>query len=153
VNATVPSPSFEPPATSLPAPSTATGPQVATVVPPGVATAPIDASPPPLVVLADQLAGQAAAFEQVFGMTASVTPQGGAFLADAQRIRGDALGLRQAVTAGDANRAALTFRDIDITWRRMAARVNWIAPGRTGPNIQQIWRMGDTVAQIGRSLQ
>ena len=118
-----------------------------------VSPAPADSTPQPLVALADQLAGQAAAFEQVFGMTASVTPQGGAFLADARRIRDDALALRQAVAIGDVVRVAPTFRDIDNTWRRMADRVNWIAPGRTGPNIQQIWRMGDTIAQIGRAMQ
>jgi hypothetical protein len=111
------------------------------------------ASPPPLLALADQLAGQAAAFEQVFGRTAGITPQGGAFLADARRLLDDALTLRQAAAAGDTMREALIFRDLDLTWRRMADRVNWISPGRTGPNIQQIWRMGDTIAQIGRALQ
>jgi hypothetical protein len=128
-------------------------PQVDAPVQPGVATAPADARPASLAALADQLAAQAAAFEQVFGMTASVTPQGGAFLADAQRLRSDASVLRRAVTAGDANVMALAFRNIDITWRRMAARVNMIAPGRTGPNIQQIGRMGETIAQMGRGMQ
>jgi len=98
-----PLPLPRPPATSLPAPvatpATAPSPRVVAALSPGVATAPSFATPPPLVVLADQLAGQAAAFEQVFGRTARITPQGGAFLADAQRLRGDAMGLRRAITA------------------------------------------------------
>ncbi|HMB07988.1 MAG TPA: hypothetical protein VKP69_30190 [Isosphaeraceae bacterium] len=128
-------------------------PPAAAPVSPVAVPAPTAFAPPPRVVaLADRLAGQAAAFEQVFGMTAGVTPQGGAFLADARRLRGAALGLHQAATAGDASRAALAYRDIYSTWRRMADRASRIAPGRAGPNIQQIWRMGDTAAQIGRVM-
>jgi hypothetical protein len=104
------------------------------------------------MALADQLAGQAAAFEQVFGLTASVTPGGGAFRADARILQSAALGLRQAAIAGDARRMALAYRDIYAAWSRMINRVNRIAPGRTGPNIEQIWRMGDTTARIGRAL-
>jgi len=120
---------------------------------PTVATPPpVAATPPSLVTLADQLSAQAAAFEQVFGMTAGITPQGGAFLADARHLRAAAFGLRQAAEAGDAYHTSLAYRDIYGTWRRMFDRVNAISPGRTGPNIQQIWRMGDTAAQIGRAL-
>ena len=44
----------------------------------------------------------------------------------------------------------MAYRDINATWQQMAARVNQISPGRAGPNIQQIWRMGATTAEIGR---
>jgi hypothetical protein len=150
--ATRPVTSTEPPAMTSPATVTASAsPAVAPA--PTVATAsPVVATSSPVVALADQLAGQAAAFEQVFGMTAHVTPAGGAFLADARQLRGAALGLRQAAAAGDADRMRLAFGAISTTWRRMVDRANRIAPGRTGPNIEQIWRMGETAAGIGRLM-
>jgi len=132
---------LEPPPTDPPTPTSYVLP-----------TRPINPTPPASITLADQLAGQAAGFEQVFGRTARITPQGGAFLADAQRLRIDAMALRQMVATGDNPRAALTFRDIDLTWRRMIQRVNMISPGRSGPNIQQIWRMGDTIGQLSRVM-
>jgi hypothetical protein len=107
---------------------------------------------PSIITLADQLAGQAADFERVFGTTARVTPGGGAFLADARVVRGAALGLRQAATAGDSSGTFLAYRALANASRRMVDRVNGIAPGRTGPNIQQIWRMSETTSRIGQAL-
>ncbi len=116
--------------------------------------APVYVSPTASVVaLADQLAGQAAAFEQVFGRTARVTPGGGSFLAEARQIRSAAMSLRQAASAGDLYSTTQAYNQVNYAWQRMANRVNQISPGRTGPNIQQIWLMGGTTAQIGGLLR
>ncbi len=135
-----------------PAPTVVTpAPAPAMTLVPAPTPAPVFvAAPSPVIALADQLGWQAATFEQVFGRTAGVTPGGGAFVADARRIRGAAYGLRQAAASGDAYRTSMAYRDINATWQQMAARVNQISPGRAGPNIQQIWRMGATTAEIGR---
>ena len=154
-----PTPTPGPSATTIPPVVASTSPFVSPTLTPAQSQPqpqtqiPTTYTTPSLVTLADQLAGQAAAFEQIFGRTAGITPQGGAFLADARRLRGNAFGLRQAIAAGDANGSFAVFRDIDSTWRRMADRVNWISPGRTGPNIQQIWRMGNTVAEMSRAMR
>jgi hypothetical protein len=105
-----------------------------------------------VVALADQLSGQAAAFVQVFSRTARVTPGGGAFLAEARVIRTASIGLSRAAAAGDGQAMALAYQDLSTSWNRMANRVNLIAPGRTGPNINQIWLMGQTIQQIAQAM-
>ena len=52
----------------------------------------------------------------------------------------------------DANSLALSFRDVDAIWQRLARRVNRIAKGRTGPNIQQVGKIGETSEVIHRAL-
>ena len=44
------------------------------------------------------------------------------------------------------------FRDVDALWQRLARRVNRVARGRMGPNIQQVQRIGATCEQIHRVL-
>ena len=107
----------------------------------------------PIVGLANQLVDQVNQFVQVFGPTAGVVPEGGAILADAQRLQAEAADFRQDSARNlPPNQVAHEFLDVDATWQRIARRVNRIARGRTGPNIQQVQRIGATCEQIHRAL-
>jgi hypothetical protein len=109
--------------------------------------------PSPVVALADQLVNQVNAFIQVFSQTAGAVPEGGLFLADAQRLLAAAVNFQQDVARGlNPGQLAYEFRDVDVLWDRLARRTDRIARGRTGPNIQQVGRMGQTVAEIHRLL-
>lgn len=107
--------------------------------------------PSPLVAMTHQLVQQVDAFIQVFGPTAQGVPQGQFILADAQRLQAAAADFRQDVARGpriDPNVLADEFRDVDACWQRLARRVNRIGRGRTGPNIQQVYKVGETCEQI-----
>jgi hypothetical protein len=120
--------------------------QVALAPPPG-------ASASPIVGLSNQLVQQISDFVQVFGPTAGNVPEGGAILADAQRLLAAAADFQQDAARGlPPNQLAYEFRDVDATWQRLARRVNRIARGRQGPNIQQVQRMGATIEQLHRVL-
>ncbi len=120
---------------------------------PAVVAAPAPAPTVTIAALADQLVEQTTAFVNVFGPTAGAVPQGAFFLADARRLQADAVNFRQQVAQGlDANTLAFQFRDVDATWGRMARRINRIARGRTGPNIQQVSKIGATCGQIHQAL-
>jgi hypothetical protein len=109
--------------------------------------------PSPIVGLTDQLVGETEAFLRVFGPTVRVVPEGPDFFADGQRLRDAALQFRQVVAQGiDPNQLAGAFGDIDATWRRLVRRTNRIAKGRTGPNIQQIYKLGAIVRDIHQVL-
>jgi hypothetical protein len=43
---------------------------------------------------------------------------------------------------------SIEFRAVEGIWGRMSQRTGRIAQGRTGPNIQQIALMGQTIQQI-----
>jgi hypothetical protein len=108
---------------------------------------------PAIAPLADQLVEQTAAFVQVFGPTARIVPQGQVMLADAQQLLAAATAFRENVARGaDANALAFGFRDVDAIWTRLARRVNRIARGRSGPNIQQVSKIGGTCDQIHGAL-
>lgn len=134
------------PALGLPNPAESlTGTLLAPAPQPGAAS--------PVVALADQLVQQASAFLQVFGPTAGAVPEGALFLADAQALLAAATDFRQDAARGlNPAQLAFEFRDVDAIWQRLARRTNRIARGRTGPNIQQVGRMGQTIAEIHRLL-
>ena len=118
-----------------------------------ISLAPPPDGPPPIVGLATQLDEQVDEFVRVFSQTAGRVPEGGPMLADAQRLQAASAGFKRAVAANPPpNQLAYQFRDIDATWQRLARRVNRIARGRTGPNIQQIQRIGTTCEQVHRVL-
>jgi hypothetical protein len=107
----------------------------------------------PVTNLAEQLVQQVGAFVQAFSPTAPTTPEGGQLLADAQALQAGATNFRQAAARGDGpGPLAFEFRDVDTLWQRLARRTNRLARGRTGPNIQQVGRIGQTVAEIHRLL-
>jgi len=115
--------------------------------------APAGGGAPPIVGLSDQLVVQVNEFVQVFGPTAGNVPQGGAMLAEVQRLQAAAADFRQDAARGLAsNQLAYEFRDVDASWQRLARRVNRVARGRLGPNIEQIQRIGGTCEQVHRVL-
>jgi hypothetical protein len=104
---------------------------------------------PRVAALADVLIGQVDAFIQVFSQTAHVVPEGGRQLADAQALSGAAHHFRQVAVSGIAPaQLSIEFRAVEDIWHRMSGRTHRIAKGRTGPNIQQIALMGNTIQQI-----
>ena len=120
--------------------------QIALAPAPGVVT-------PPIVGLSDKLVEQVTQFIQVFSQTAGNVPEGGAMLAEAQNLQATAANFQQDVAKGLApNQLAFEFQDVDVSWQRLARRVNRIARGRVGPNIQQVQNIGTTCEQIHRVL-
>ena len=107
----------------------------------------------PVVALADQLVQQTADFIRVFGPSSGAVSEGGLFLADAQALQNEATNFRQDAAGGlDPARLAFEFRNIDAVWQRLARRTARIARGRTGPNVQQVGRIGQTVGELHRLL-
>jgi hypothetical protein len=87
------------------------------------------------------------------GPTTAGVPEGGSFLADAQRLLDAAANFRQDAVQGlNPGQLAYEFRDVDACWQRLARRTNRIARGRTGPNIGQVARIGETCEQLHRAL-
>lgn len=112
---------------------------------------PVEGGPSPVVAMADQLFVQVNEFVEVFGPTSRQVPEGQLILADALRLQAATAGFRQGVAQGgpiDPNRMADEFREVDACWQRLARRVNRIARGRIGPNIQQVQAIGATSEQI-----
>jgi hypothetical protein len=117
---------------------------------------PVPPIPPPrpdpgreLRALTDSLANDAASFVGQFAPSAGRVPEGGAILNDATRLRWAALGFQQSLQRGEPMpRLAAKFSQVDETYSRLARRVGRIAAGRPGPNIDQVRRIGDTVARI-----
>ncbi len=111
------------------------------------------AGPPPIVLLSNQLGDQVNEFVRVFSQTAGNVPEGGAILADAQRLQAAAGDFKQdAARALAPNQLAYEFRDVDACWQRLARRVNRVAQGRIGPNIRQVQAIGTTCEQVHRVL-
>ena len=118
-----------------------------------VSLVPQQNAPPPIVGLANELDAQVDAFVRAFGPTVGTVPEGGAILADAQRLQSETANFKQDVARGlQPNQLAYEFRDVDASWQRLARRVNRIARGRMGPNIEQVQRIGGTCEQIHRVL-
>ena len=109
--------------------------------------------PSPVIALSEQLLGQIDAFLEAFSATGGNVPEGAAILADAQRLRVAAVAFRQQSGRGIApNQLAFAFQDVDASWNRLSRRINRIARGQTGPNIQMASRMGQTCQQIHQIL-
>lgn len=88
-----------------------------------------------------------------FAPTAVVVPEGREMLGEMERLRNDARNFRrEAVRGVDPGRLAFRFRDVDADWQRLARRVNRIARGRTGPNIQRVQEIGQICEQIHQVL-
>jgi len=107
----------------------------------------------PIVGLSNQLAGQVNEFVQGFGQVAGNVPEGGVLLADAQRLQVAAANFQRAAAGSPPpNQLAYDFRDVDASWQRLARRVNRVARGQAGPNIQQVLRISATCEQVHRVL-
>ncbi len=118
-----------------------------------VLAAPAGGGVSPVVGLTTELVVQVNEFVQTFGQTAGNVPEGGAMLADAQRLQAAAVNFQQdAARALPPNQLAYEFRDVDASWQRLTRRVNRLARGGSGPNIQQVQRIGGTCEQVHRVL-
>jgi hypothetical protein len=107
----------------------------------------------PLPDLAKVLVEQVDEFLRDFRATARDVPDGSLILADAERLRNGAADFQKDVAGGlDPGRLAFEFREVDASWQRLARRTNRVAQGRTGPNIQQVERIGQTCATLHRLL-
>jgi hypothetical protein len=114
---------------------------------------PAGGGPSPVGALADRLAQQVDALLEHFGPTAGVVPQGRQMLADIERLQAAVTDFRRDAAAGlDPNRLAFEFRDTFLIWQRLARRVDRLARGRTGPNINQVQQIGSTLEQLHRAL-
>ncbi|HEV3165345.1 MAG TPA: hypothetical protein VGZ22_15060 [Isosphaeraceae bacterium] len=108
---------------------------------------------PPVVALADRLLNQVDAFIQNFTPTVGQVPDGPAISYDAQRLREAAADFRADTGRNlTPSQLAWEFRDVDALWQRLARRINRVARGRTGPNIDLAYQMGDSLNQIHRFL-
>ena len=109
--------------------------------------------PSPVLALADRLNAQLDAFLAAFTPTVRVVPEGEWILADAQRLKAAAVAFREECGRGvDSYRLSQQFIAVDQLWSRLARRINRIARGRTGPNIQTAMQMGETCRQIHQLL-
>jgi len=110
-------------------------------------------APSPVIALADKLLGQVDAFLASFLPSVRVVPEGEWILADAERLKTAAVAFREECGRGvDPYRLSQRFQAVDQLWGRMARRINRIAKGRTGPNIDAAMQMGDTCQQIHQLL-
>lgn len=109
--------------------------------------------PSPVLNLASQLVSEAGAFLQLFRPNADNVPEGNLFVADAERLLTAATDFRDDTARNlDPRQLAFEFREVDAVWQRLARRTNRITRARTEPNIQQVERMGQTLATIHQLL-
>jgi len=88
-----------------------------------------------------------------FGPTAQVVPEGRDMLGEMERLRDRVRHFREVAAQGNPpGRLAHEFREVDESWQRLARRVNRIARGRNGPNIQRVQQIGQTCEQIHQVL-
>jgi hypothetical protein len=103
----------------------------------------------PAIGAVDALIGQVGAFLQVFGPTVGCVPQGEQIYRDALTLYESAVAFRQAAMAG-APPCDLKpiYAAMDRSCDRLVSRVNCVARGRSGPNIEQVRLIGALCQQI-----
>jgi len=106
-------------------------------------TNPCPGGPNTILPIADELLFQIQTFLNDFGPMRCRVPQGEFIYRDAQRLYATALLLRQAVANGapTCDLKRLQAR-LDQDCRRFVNRVNCVAQGRTGPNIERARYIG-----------
>jgi hypothetical protein len=123
--------------------------------PPPIVQVPLQPAqgPSPILDLAARLVGESNAFLQVFAVEGTKVPERRQFLTDATRLRDAAVAYQREVEQGRApNQLAYAFRNVDAAWQRLARRTNRIAKGQTGPNIQQVEKIGALCQQMHQML-
>ncbi len=120
---------------------------------PGGGPGPIVQGPPSVEPLAGQLVGQVNAFFQAFAPRVDVVPQGERFLVDIRRLQAAAIDFQRDCQRGlPPNQLAAEFQTVEASWARLEGRIDRIAQGRTGPNIELAHQMGATCQQIEQTL-
>jgi len=106
-----------------------------------------------VVPLANKLVAQTDDFLAVFTPTARAAAEGLDSLEDARRLRAAAAQFQAQAAQGAApNQLAFAFRDVDIFWQRLGRRVERLARGRSGPNIDRVRMLGQTCEQLHQIL-
>ncbi|MEW4571477.1 hypothetical protein AB1L88_26680 [Tautonia sp. JC769] len=106
-----------------------------------------------MIGLVDQLIGEVGAFLEVFGPTAHIVPQGDRMYRDAIDLHQAAVGLRQAALGGASPHELRKFHQrMERSCGRLVSRVNSVAKGRSGPNIEQIRYIGALCQQLSFSI-
>lgn len=107
--------------------------------------------PPAVPPLADQLSRSINAFLQGFGPNVQDVSEGEFILADAQRLQASVAEFRRNARRSppmDVHRLTNEFAAVDLHWQRLARRINRLADGRIGPNINRVQEMGEYCNQI-----
>jgi predicted aminopeptidase len=78
-------------------------------------------------------------------------PEGFQFQADAQAVRAEMMGLRQALYASP-RAASRAFRQAEATYTRLRARTERLGQGRDGPMINRVRAVGDVLNALRPAL-
>lgn len=106
-----------------------------------------------VIELSDSLLGRTDSYVRDFASTAGAVPEGPQFLAEAQALNAAAARFRELATGGAGpRRLSAELETVEATYGPLAARTDRVAQGRTGPNIQRVYEMGDVIQQIRQSL-
>jgi hypothetical protein len=104
-----------------------------------------------MVNLADQAIGQLDAFLLALRPQLLNVPEGFQFQADAQAVRAEMMGLRQALYASP-RAASRAFRQAEATYTRLRARTERLGQGRDGPMINRVRAVGDVLNALRPAL-
>lgn len=103
--------------------------------------------------LTDTLVGQVGSFVEDFATWGRAVPEAQLFLAEAQTLNATAVRFREVLQGGaDPGRMSAELRGVEDAYGRLATRTDRVAKGRTGPNIERTYAMGDTIQKIRQLL-
>jgi hypothetical protein len=114
---------------------------------PGPIRPPVIIEPTPsdqMVNLVDQAIGQLDAFLLALQPQVLNVPEGFQFQADAQAVRAEMMGLRQALYSPPRD-ASRSFRQAEAAYTRLRARTERLGQGRDGPMINRVRAVGDVL--------
>ncbi|AMV40909.1 hypothetical protein [Planctomyces sp. SH-PL62] len=103
--------------------------------------------------LSDSLFGQTDSYIRDFAPTAGVVPEGSQFLVEAEALNAVAARFRDLAAGGSGpGRLTAELGNVEAMYGPLVSRTDRIAQGRTGPNIERVHAMGDTIQQLRRLL-
>ena len=109
--------------------------------------------PSPIVPLADAMVQQINEFVANYSATARNVPEGQAIYDDAVRLQAASIDFRRAIAGGGPpGSQAFAFREVDAGVHRLSRRVERVARGRNGPNIQQVRNIVATAEGLHTAL-
>ncbi|WP_337173923.1 hypothetical protein [Paludisphaera sp.] len=106
-----------------------------------------------VIEMSDSLLGRTDSYVRDFASTAGAVPEGPQFLAEAQALNAAAARFRELAAGGAGpRRLSAELETVEAMYGPLAARTDRVAQGRTGPNIQRVYEMGDVIQRIRRNL-
>lgn len=103
--------------------------------------------------LSDSLFGQTDSYIRDFAPTADVVPEGPQFLVEAEALNAVAARFRDLAAGGSGpGRLTAELGNVEAMYGPLVVRTDRIAQGRTGPNIERVHAMGDTIQQLRQLL-